>query len=221
MKKDIGVDAAKLAGLMVDIMQKLRNGSITIDHLNMFACSKAKRDYLLNPFREAMSFEIKIPDDYEHKKQLSRFISKNVIPVEKNITDENFSKASHQFTPGETYIVKVYLVESAYSQSCIDFLVSKGALLTGAQGLSIVWEKIKDFAPKDITDIPFEIVSFDLLNNFPCDSKIMDKLVEEAMLFNLTESSTLIPYIDTQENKMDTLAFSSHWNGWMLAFFKK
>ncbi|MFA5086930.1 MAG: hypothetical protein WC470_01355 [Candidatus Paceibacterota bacterium] len=216
MKKDIGVDAAKLAGLMIDIMQKLRNGSITIDHLEMFACSRAKRDYLVNPFREAMSFELKVPNDYEHEKQLSRFASIVDMPVEEGVNDENFSRVSHRLAPGETYIVKIYLVEGAYSQQCVDFLISKGALLTGVQGLSLAWKKIKNFLPEDKT-----IVSFDLLKNFPYDEQIQDRLVEEAFLFNLTEDSTLVPYIAKKNEKMGTLVFSTHWNGWMLAFFKK
>lgn len=43
----IGADAAKLAGLQVDLLQKMRQGQITLDHLEWFIkLSKVQRDML-------------------------------------------------------------------------------------------------------------------------------------------------------------------------------
>ena len=40
----IGADAAKLAGLQIDLLQKIRSGQVTLDHLEWF--SKLRKEVL-------------------------------------------------------------------------------------------------------------------------------------------------------------------------------
>jgi len=48
METTIGADAVKLAGLQVDLLQKIRNGQITLDHMEWFnSLTKVRRDQLV------------------------------------------------------------------------------------------------------------------------------------------------------------------------------
>ncbi len=47
MGNTIGVDAAKLAGLQIDLLQKIRSGHVSLDHLEWFnKLTREERDYL-------------------------------------------------------------------------------------------------------------------------------------------------------------------------------
>ena len=95
MNTIIDADAAKLAGLQIDLLQKVRQGQVTLDHLEWFTrLSRDVREALMvgenltsQPGLSAESTEkfallvdlgiITVPDDYDHATALKTFFEKN------------------------------------------------------------------------------------------------------------------------------------------------
>ena len=121
MPKNIGVDAAKLAGLQIDQLQKFRNGEITIEHMEWFNnLTKEDRDNLLAGigfvrqaprFQLIRIFELAVPSDYNHATQLASFAERNrkgFCYYNEGVTDANFAKVTNRLTPGRKFQVKVF-----------------------------------------------------------------------------------------------------------------
>jgi len=93
----IGVDAAKLAGLQIDMLQKLRNGQMTIEQLEWF-------NHLSQEEREQCMFQVGGPKVFpvtvDYTKSLSDMIEAgNYNRVNENITADNFpmeDKGEHE-----------------------------------------------------------------------------------------------------------------------------
>lgn len=111
-------------------------------------------------FELLKTFEITVPANYNHGKRLDSFAKENkkkFYYYNDDITDNNFSKATTKLEPNKVLTVKVFEIKaSVTSQNCMDFLKTQDAILTGAQGASLVWEQKKEELPVDKG-----IVSFD------------------------------------------------------------
>ena len=172
--KTIDAGTAKLAGLQIDMLQKIRNGQITVDHLEWFNnLSGEIRDSLLTGEKPvakpapAPSPEptekfallvdlgiITVPADYDHATCLSLFRKKNSKKFyydDKDITDAHFPNPSRILKPGDKLWVRAFgqiVPGSTSSEERIAFLATQNAVHTGAQGLAQVFEQKRDLLPK-------------------------------------------------------------------------
>lgn len=159
---EISADAAKLAGLQIDLLQKMRSEKrqITIEHLEWFVkLTKEERDRLSGSaiittdsrFKLLKSFELTVPATYDHSTQLASFRGnhrKDFYYYNVAIVDENFAKVTNKLVPGRTYTVKIFGInQSVSSEDCLAFLETQNAMLVGAQGISLVWEYRKEEFP--------------------------------------------------------------------------
>ncbi len=167
MEKNIGADAAKLAGLQIDILQKVRNGQITLEHLEWFnKLNKVERDKLAGintidlRFVLSTTFQITVPGNYDHSIQLASFREeshKKFYSYNDNITDANFARATNKLAPGKTYEAKIFkITERVTSEDCLAFLKTQKAILVGAQGISVVWQQAKEQFPKGKWTVSFD-----------------------------------------------------------------
>ncbi len=168
-KNAIGADAAKLAGLQVDLLQKFREGHITVDHLKWFLdLSKNKRDILMNAkeINESLRREdynlladlgvITVPPYYNHAtrmalfygrqhKHISDFAKENLFPFGQFMG----SRPSYVLSPGEKLWVYAYVLVALPPrfEDGLAFLTSLGAVFPGIEGASLVWEQQRDLLP--------------------------------------------------------------------------
>ena len=174
MEKNIGADAAKLAGLQIDTLQKVRNGQITLEHWEWFnKLNRVERDNLagvnvvVSRFSLLSSLQFTVPKDYNHPTQLASFAKENrkkFYFYNDNITDRNFAKVTNKLVPGKTYEAKIFkITKRVTSEDCLAFLKTQNAILVGAQGISVVWQQAKEQFPKEWT------VSFDEKDTFGQD----------------------------------------------------
>lgn len=148
----IGVDAAKLAGLQIDLLQKLRAGQVTIEQIEWFnLLSKDERDRLMKESKFALinTFRFTVPADYKHDTQLATVDrSQFRYGVNDAITDANFAKATQRLVPGKTYEVKIFgILRRVTSQECLGLYQSQNGIKTGAQGISLVHQQAKEQLP--------------------------------------------------------------------------
>lgn len=119
-------------------------------------------------FSLLLEFKITIPPDYQHAGHLDTFSKNNKEKFDfynDNIADKKFGKVSHQLIPGETYLVKIWLINKgmiASSQEILNLLAINNAYLTGAHGAAMLWEQKKDALPKGKW-----YASFDKKENLP------------------------------------------------------
>lgn len=105
---------------------------------------------------------ITVPDDYVHSTQLASFKKKNREKFyywNDDITDNNFDKATTKLVPGRKFNVKVFkqiVSGNTTSEERLAFLKSQNVRLTGAQGLSLVFEQKRDILPKGFWYISFD-----------------------------------------------------------------
>ena len=170
----IGADAARLAGLQIDSLQKVRSGQLSLDHWERFNnlspevreerfgdWRKPKPEVLVDskPIEKfALLVDlgiITVPEDYDHAKQLAKFIKKNrkkFYGVNEDITDANFSNPSRILKPGDRLWAKAYqqvVPNTTTSVERMAFLEQeKMVVYTGAQGASLVFEQKRDQLPK-------------------------------------------------------------------------
>ena len=105
---------------------------------------------------------IRVRPLYKHATQLASF--KKNHGSEFNyyndaITDENFSKATTNLSPGQKLRAKIFAIKPgmrAKSEQCLDFLQSQKVILAGAQGLSLVYDTSKEELPKGKWTISFD-----------------------------------------------------------------
>lgn len=172
MSAIIGGDAAKLAGLQIDTLQKVRSGQITLEQLEKFnnLSPDAREERFGNIRNQAnrttftMFIDlgiVTVPDDYNHKTQLSSFKAKyqnekveSFSPYNSLITDESFSAPSCILRSGDMLHVQVFrqvgVDETTSSEERMEFLSSRHAVYTGAQGASLVWEQKRARLPRGL-----------------------------------------------------------------------
>jgi len=113
-------------------------------------------------FELIKTVEITVPDDYANDTHLGSFkeqYAKAFYYYNDDINDENFGKATIKLTPGRKFAVKIFrqtIPGGTTSEERMGFLHSQGAVFTGAQGASLVFEQKRDELPKG-----FAYVSFD------------------------------------------------------------
>ena len=167
MEKNIGADAAKLAGLQIDTLQKVRNGQITLEHWEWFnKLNRVERDNLagvnvvVSRFSLLSSLQFTVPEGYNHSTQLASFSKENrkkFYSYNDNITDENFAKTTNKLVPGKTYEAKIFgITKWVTSEDCLAFLKTQNAILVGAQGISVVWQQAKENLPKGKYTLSFD-----------------------------------------------------------------
>ena len=97
---------------------------------------------------------IVVPDDYDPNTQLASFKRKNhkkFYHYNDDISDQNFPNPSRKLEPGKKYRVRAYkqIVPGATtSEERMAFLATQGAVYTGAQGVSLVFDQKRDQLPK-------------------------------------------------------------------------
>lgn len=159
MDTNIGAEAARWAGLQIDLNQKYRVGHITADHLEWFNnLKRTDRDKLAGitspdvRFELVKTLDIMVPDDYIHETRLADFAEAHrseFYYFNDGVTDSNFGKATTQMKPGQRFKVDVFQIkETITSEDCLAFLRSQKAILTGTQGASLVFEQKRDQLPK-------------------------------------------------------------------------
>ena len=195
----IDADAAKLAGLQIDTLQKVRNGQITLSQWEWFnnlsmADREArfgdwKKPKLTAPAKPTEKFAllvdlgvITVPDDYVHAKRLDSFKVWNKKKFEwgynKNLVDANFPNPSRILKPGDKLRVRVWqqvVGGMTTSEERMAFLATQKAIHTGAQGASLVLEQKCNQLPKGKW-----YVSFD----------------EKERLWRNTDGHHRVPYVD-------------------------
>jgi len=168
MEKNIGADAAKLAGLQIDTLQKVRNGQITLEHWEWFnKLNRVERDNLagvnvvVSRFSLLSSLQFTVPKDYNHPTQLASFAKENrkkFYFYNDNITDRNFAKVTNKLVPGKTYEAKIFkITKRVTSEDCLAFRKkTQKAIFVGAQGISVVWQQAKEQFPKGKWTVSFD-----------------------------------------------------------------
>lgn len=174
MNAIIGADAAKLAGLQIDTLQKVRSGQITLSQWERFNnLSTDDREARFGdwkkpePTRQGAPAEptekfallvdlgiITVPDDYDHATALAKFGKKNrkkFYYYNEAITDENFPNPTRVLKPGDKLRVRAFkqvVGGTTTSEERMAFLATQKAIHVGAQGASLVWDQKRDQLPK-------------------------------------------------------------------------
>ena len=97
---------------------------------------------------------IEVPADYDHATQLASFRKKNYrkfYSYNDAITDQNFSNPSRILKPGDKLLVRAFkqiVPDTTTSEERMAFLETQGAVYTGAQGASLVFDQKRDRLPK-------------------------------------------------------------------------
>lgn len=99
--------------------------------------------------------DIRVLSYYVHERQMARFLGmygKNMYSYHNAITDANFPNPSHVLKPGDKLQVSAFALSVGYmatSEECLDFLaIQQKAVLVGAQGLSLVFERKRHQLPR-------------------------------------------------------------------------
>ena len=171
MKNIIDTDAAKLAGLQIDTLQKVRNGQVTLGQWERFNnLSSEDREArfgdwkMLEPTASVEPTEkfallvdlgiITVPDYYDHAMALASFGKKNrkkFYYYNGAITDPNFPNPTRVLKPGDKLRVSAFkqvVGDTTTSEERMAFLATQKAIHTGAQGASLVFDQKRDQLPK-------------------------------------------------------------------------
>jgi hypothetical protein len=170
----IDAGTAKLAGLQIDMLQKIRNGQITISHLEWFNnLSSLQRDMLSGAdltklgdprFEYLKTIEVTVPEGYDHDTRLTTFGTperrKEFYYYHEGLTDANFAeKATSKLIGGRKFAVKIFGIKKdqvVTSEDCLAQIKRVNGILTGAQGASLVYEQKKAELPKGKYYVSFD-----------------------------------------------------------------
>lgn len=159
----IGADAAKLAGLQIDTLQKVRSGQITLaqwERFNNLSLEDREARFgniTAEPKKFALLADlgiITVPEGYDHATQLSSFQKKNrkkFYYYNEDITDTHFSNPSRILKPGDKLRVRAFrqiVSSTTMSEERMAFLATHKAVHTGAQGITLVFEQKRNELPK-------------------------------------------------------------------------
>jgi hypothetical protein len=170
--KNIEAETARLAGLHIDLNQKLRSGNMTLDQFEWWLNQpKNTREALMTgekpsekTARATESTEkfgllvdlgiITVPDDYVHESRLAKFDKENrkkFYCYNEAITDKNYPNPTRILKPGDQLRVRAFKQSASgttTSEERMAFLETQKAVHTGAQGASLVFEQKRDQLPK-------------------------------------------------------------------------
>lgn len=171
MNTIIDADAAKLAGLQIDTLQKVRSGQITLGQWEQFNnLSMDDREARFGDWKKleptappeptekfALLVDlgiITVPDDYVHEKRLMTFGKQNrekFYYYNDETTDKNFPNPTRVLKPGDKLRVRAFkqvVGGTTTSEERMAFLATQKAIHTGAQGASLVFDQKRDQLPK-------------------------------------------------------------------------
>lgn len=163
------------SGPFGDILFQLngKNGTEVLEQLKLFSrhepCWLPKPDKRFGKPLEV--FYLRVPDNYEPSKRLREFRKSAAgkrlerIRFETRLNDHEF-KATHQLEAGKTYTVKLIPLRTQVDlKDAISYVETSGALLTGPQGLSLVYESHRDRIP-----LMLNMVSLNKFDDLPSGS---------------------------------------------------
>lgn len=113
---------------------------------------------LADCFHLLNKFDLEVPKDYRHETQLENFFwsRRGKSPINQkykdSITDRNFLDVSHKLVPGKTYVVEIFAInmnQRVTSDECLSWMILRGAVFVGAQGLAFVWSACREKLPVD------------------------------------------------------------------------
>lgn len=144
----------------------LSHGNKLCEDLKMSMAKHSASDERFELFK---SFNLTVPQNYNHETQLETFFSSirenyNFLYLYEEINDESCYLVSHKLMPGRKYKVLVIKITKEVTLSeCLDFYSLQGALRVGAQGLSLFWQlKGKDSPwPLSSLDVKDSLVQFE------------------------------------------------------------
>jgi hypothetical protein len=139
--------------LFNSVLKKLVNSSE--EELSNFLNDKRMVvDSLADKFYVIKEFYITVPLDYDPKKHLKNFAKKykkDFLGYNDNITDQKeYSNPSYDLIPGKRYKVIIWGINKgmiATYLECLQLLSDNNVLLTGAPGISLVFQQAKDKLP--------------------------------------------------------------------------
>ena len=170
----IGADSAKLAGLQIDLLQKLRQGQITMGQLEWFNNLPkdiredilAGRKLIMEPPKppepkgslewiHSLGF-LKIPDDYVHETRLDSFCATRrehcrSMWTGSDLSSQKNKKASVQLKPGQAFLVDAYMWFGPQTtlEPFIELLRGMRSFFLGAHGASLVLELMNEEMIRD------------------------------------------------------------------------
>lgn len=161
MSKIIEAETARLAGLQIDFLQKLRDGQLTLDQTEWWINqTSAERDRLSGnasaskdkgPFVLLSSARLTVPTSFVHQTQIASFLKahrREFSYVNDDVTDANFAKATQRLIPGRTYTVKIFwITRRVSSPDCLGLYKDHNGILTGAQGLTLAYQEMRGSFP--------------------------------------------------------------------------
>jgi len=173
---NIGAETARLAGLQIDQLTKLRAGQMTLDQIERFNNLKPEAreerfgDWerpkpVSAPIAEIVKFGlladlgiITVPASHVPGTYLSSFKErhqggkkKSFYGYNDNVTDENFSNPTWVLKPGQKLWVRAYkqiVPGQTTSEERMAFLTTVNSRHTGAQGASLVFDQKRNQLPK-------------------------------------------------------------------------
>lgn len=154
MNTIIDADAAKLAGLLIDTLQKVRSRRITLGQWERFN-NLSTDEEITEKFALLVDLGIIIvPDDYDPASRLKTFGKQNRKKFhyyDDNIIDKNFPNPTRILKPGDKLHVRAFrqaVGGTTTSEERMAFLATQKAVHVGAQGASLVFDQKRDQLPK-------------------------------------------------------------------------
>jgi hypothetical protein len=172
MNKIIGTDAAKLAGLQIDTLQKYRAGQLSLEHWERFInmTPEIREERFGTWRRHPVLADLSAPVVTSPVEKFTLLADLGIITVseavsldkfrtknernfyyhDENITDANFSNPSRILKPGDRLTVRAFkqVVPRTTSEERMKFLAEQKSVLTGAQGAALVFDQKRDQLPK-------------------------------------------------------------------------
>ncbi len=114
-------------------------------------------------FGAAVEFEITIPLEYDHDKQIDAFAEKvkgqkTTYYYNADLNSKNFNKATTKLVPGKTYKVKrIPILSQVTSEDCLNRIYQEpNSILVGGQGLTVAHDLKKEIFPKGKYTVSFD-----------------------------------------------------------------
>ncbi len=105
---------------------------------------------------------IEVPADYDHARQMASFAKRHrrkLYYFNDGLTDKNFANPTRILKPGDKLAVRAFkqiVPGTTTSEERMAFLATQGAIHTGAQGASLVYEQKREQLPKGLWYASFD-----------------------------------------------------------------
>ncbi len=103
------------------------------------------------PFYLRLTLSFVVDVDYEHATALSKLPNSLFLCSKEVIGDEHYREPSHRLIPGHAYEVDVFDIKPRRVmgfEECLELASGKNGLLTGIQGIAIIWQKCRRDFPR-------------------------------------------------------------------------